>query len=268
MKTSHGVVQGYNGQVLVDGKHQVIVQAEAFGNGQDHHLLEPMMSKAKENMQAIGQAEDYFKEAILTADTGYHSTESIKKCEDEEIDAYIPDRNFRKRDDRFGSQQEYMKKQRKKFLLEDFSYDEKNDQYECPNGKKLKLNRSRVRSCNTLYRQYRAEENVCPGCQFWDKCIRNKRKNIKAKSLNVPIGPAGRNYSRAMSEKIDTERGRRIYPRRIAVVEPVFANIRAQKRLDRFTLRGKLKVNIQWLLYCIVHNIEKIVNFGYGFSAG
>ena len=42
----------------------------------------------------------------------------------------------------------------------------------------------------------------------------------------------------------------------------MFANIRSNKRLDRFTLRGKIKVNIQWLLYCLVHNIEKILNYG------
>jgi hypothetical protein len=36
MKTSHGTVQGYNGQALVDGKHQVVVHAEAFGSGQDN----------------------------------------------------------------------------------------------------------------------------------------------------------------------------------------------------------------------------------------
>jgi hypothetical protein len=115
MKTSHGVVQGYNAQVMVDSKHQVIVQAETFGNGQDHYLLSPVLTKAKENMLAIGHAEDYFREKILTADTGYHSNESIKKCEEEGLDAYIPDRNFRKRDDRFLSQQEYMKNQ--KFFL-------------------------------------------------------------------------------------------------------------------------------------------------------
>ncbi len=77
-----------------------------------------------------------------------------------------------------------------------------------------------------------------------------------------------RNYSKEMAAKIDTERARKIYPRRVAIVEPVFANIRTQKRLDRFTLRGKIKVNIQWLLYCMVHNIEKIVNFGSEFAVG
>ena len=75
-----------------------------------------------------------------------------------------------------------------------------------------------------------------------------------------------RNYSKEMIAKIDTKRGRELYPRRIAIVEPVFANIRTNKRLDRFTLRGKIKVNIQWLLYCMVHNIEKIVNFGYAIA--
>jgi hypothetical protein len=66
-----------------------------------------------------------------------------------------------------------------------------------------------------------------------------------------------------MAEKIDTEKGRQIYHQRIAIVEPVFANIKSMKRLDRFTLRSKIKVNIQWVLYCMVHNMEKIANYGY-----
>jgi IS5 family transposase len=82
----------------------------------------------------------------------------------------------------------------------------------------------------------------------------------------IPVKSEGRNYSKEMAAKIDIERARKIYPRRVAIVEPVFANIRTQKRLDRFTLRGKIKVNIQWLLYCMVHNIEKIANFGPEFA--
>ena len=53
-----------------------------------------------------------------------------------------------------------------------------------------------------------------------------------------------------------------IWPQTSRIAEPVFANIRTNKRLDRFTLRGKIKVNIQWLLYCLVHNMEKILNYG------
>jgi hypothetical protein len=43
----------------------------------------------------------------------------------------------------------------------------------------------------------------------------------------------------------------------------VFGNLRYNKRLDRFTLRGKCKIDTQWKLYCMVHNIEKLAHHGY-----
>lgn len=71
-------------------------------------------------------------------------------------------------------------------------------------------------------------------------------------------------HTHRMRQAIDSERGRAKYGRRMATVEPVFGNLRANKRLDRFTLRGQAKVNTQWHLYCLVHNIEKLVHHGYG----
>jgi len=67
-----------------------------------------------------------------------------------------------------------------------------------------------------------------------------------------------------MKRAIDSEEGRARYGQRFATVEPVFGNIRHNKRLDRFTLRGRQKVDIQWKLYCLVHNIEKLAHHGYG----
>jgi hypothetical protein len=49
-------------------------------------------------------------------------------------------------------------------------------------------------------------------------------------------------------------------------VEPVFANITRTLGLNRFTLRGKRKVNGQWLLYCMVHNLLKIHRYAPGFT--
>src|SRR4029453_14065208 len=60
MFTAHGVLQGYNSQALVDAKHQVIVHAAAFGNGQDYGHVPPMVEGAKAHVQAIGLGEDYF----------------------------------------------------------------------------------------------------------------------------------------------------------------------------------------------------------------
>ncbi len=67
-----------------------------------------------------------------------------------------------------------------------------------------------------------------------------------------------------MKSKIDTELGKAMITRRFATVEPVFGNLRHNKHLDRFTLRGKGKVDGQWKLYCLVHNIEKLAHHGFG----
>ena len=259
MVTSNGTIQGYNGQAFVDSKTQVIVHAEAFGTGHDHDLVPPMLDGAKENVEEIGLPGDYFKDAMFTADSGYHSKVNIQKCMDEGMDAYIPDKRFRTRDPRFKGRKG--RSIRTHYALEDFHYDEEKDQYECPNGKKLSLKEKCHRSSGTLYRVYRAQEHDCKDCKLKGKCIYGDSPGPK--SLTVPIGSDGMNLNKLMIEKIESEKGRRIYPQRMAIVEPVFANIRTHKRLDRFTLRGKIKVNIQWLLYCMVHNIGKIANYGF-----
>ena len=89
----------------------------------------------------------------------------------------------------------------------------------------------------------------------------HSREKGKCRQLDVAIGITKDNYLKAMVAKVDSEKGRRIYPQRIAIVEPVFANIRTHKQLNRFTLRGKIKVNIQWMLYCMVHNMGKIMRY-------
>ncbi|EDM46798.1 Transposase IS4 family protein [Marinobacter algicola DG893] len=70
------------------------------------------------------------------------------------------------------------------------------------------------------------------------------------------------NYTDWMKHRVDSPKGKEIYSHRMSVVEPVFGNIGTNKRLNRFSLRGKKKVQGQWQLYCLVHNIEKLANYG------
>jgi len=65
-----------------------------------------------------------------------------------------------------------------------------------------------------------------------------------------------------MKHRIDSDEGKLVYSHRMSVVEPVFANIGTNKKLNRSSLRGKEKVQGQWRLYCLVHNIEKLANYG------
>ena len=261
MVGSHGAIQGYNGQALVDSKHQVIVHGEVFGEAQDHHLIPPILDGAKENMEAIGQSEDYFAGKTFTADSNYHDPTNLNKCDEEKLDAYIPDKRFRKRDPRFQDERRQRGRRKDRFTLADFKYDQGSDNYVCPNGKALKLKVKKTEVDGVFYRRYVADADECRGCELKARCIRGR--NGKRRSLNIPVGRVPGNLTEAMAAKIDSEKGQKIYSQRIAIVEPVFANIRTHKGMDRFTLRGKMKVNIQWLLYCMIHNMGKIVNYGF-----
>jgi len=60
MPSSHGVIQGYNAQALVDSKHQVILAAEAFSS-QDHENLKPMLEGAKKTSPPSEKRKPIFK---------------------------------------------------------------------------------------------------------------------------------------------------------------------------------------------------------------
>ena len=260
MHTSHGTVQGYNAQAIVDSKHQVIVHGQAIGRGPDNANLPPVLDGAKKNLERIGKGADYFQGKILTADSSYHSVTNIAKCNEEKIDAYIPDNKFRNRDKRFASRVGYRPRS-KKFTFADFKYDGDKDEYICPNGKRLKPLVKAGQHKGKLLKRYVSKEADCRCCQHRAQCARYK--DAKRRHLSYYADASGQNISQAMVEKIETQKGRKIYPQRIGIVEPVFANIRVHKGMDKFSLRGKIKVNIQWMLYCMVHNIEKIANYGF-----
>jgi hypothetical protein len=59
-----------------------------------------------------------------------------------------------------------------------------------------------------------------------------------------------------MKQKIDSLESRRMYSRRIWTIEPFFGNITSNKGLSRIGVRGEVKATAQWLMYCMMHNIE------------
>jgi len=264
MATSHGTIQGYNGQALVDSKDQVIIHAEAFGEAQNLHLIPPVLDGAKENMRAIGCGEDYFEGKTFTADSNYHSPPNLRKCKEEGLGAYIPDKRFRRRDPRFEREHKQRQRRTDRLAIADFEHHEERDEYRCPQEKVFRLEVKETVNDEVIYKKYSNHEEGCKGCELKARCIKGKK--TKRRHLMVPVGSVIGNLTKAMAAKIDSEKGRRIYHHRIAIAEPVFANIRIDKAMNRFTLRGKIKVNIQWLLYCMVHNVGKILNFGFKYA--
>ena len=115
-----------------------------------------------------------------------------------------------------------------------------------------------------VYMRYKGPKSGCVPCHLRSDCLRYPDRT-ECRTIDYLIGRAEakkETFTARMKRKIDSESGRAIYSKRIGTVEPVFGNIRHVLGLDRFTLRGRIKVNIQWQLYCIVHNLLKVHRFG------
>jgi hypothetical protein len=250
---------------VVDDAYQVIVAADVFGDGQDAQHLTLMVAGAKANMHVLGHGEDYFEGTMWLADSKYHSDANLQTWETDHLDAYIPDLNFRQRDPQFAKPERHKPKKKpskKTFTGEDFQYDAATDRDLCPTGKGLRLSAREQHLRNGVYRWYGAQEEDCRACPLRATCLSQTR--TKRRNLSIPVDQASKPLTRSqqMIAKIDTVAGRKQYRRRLEIVEPVFGNIRTQKRLDHFPLRGKQKVDSQGMLYAMVHNLEKIANYG------
>lgn len=268
MATGKGVIQGYTGVAAVDEKHQIVIEAQAHGTGSEQELLVPVVEAT-----AGCRAPD----TIFTADAGYHSEANLKALDAAGLDAYLPDNGYRKRDERYAGQDQhqakpdplYDKRPRTKkptlFKPEDFRFDRDARTCVCPAGKTLYGNGSNCVVNGYLAIKFQGAKQDCQPCALRNQCLRTpERTPTRQVAFFLGKAPGHESHTDRMKAKIDSDRGRAMITRRFATVEPVFGNLRHNKGLNRFTLRGQGKVDGQWKLYCLTHNIEKLAHHGYG----
>jgi transposase len=70
--------------------------------------------------------------------------------------------------------------------------------------------------------------------------------------------PKGATRVDRMKRKLQTKMGKAIYAARKCVVEPVFGQIKQARGFRQFLLRGKAKVEGEWALVCLTHNILRL----------
>ena len=269
MATGKGVIQGYSGVAAVDAKHQIIIEAQAHGTGSEQELLLPMVDAT---------AEQRTPDTLITADAGYHSETNLKVLAEQNTPALIADNGMRKRDERFKDQKKYKAlpdplydktqphRKTRPYRPEDFDFDPEAGTCICPAGKPLYQNGSNCIHNGYVAVKFHGALRDCVPCTERERCLRTPEKT-KTRQVCFFRGKANttqESYTDIMKRAIDSPEGRVLYGRRLATVEPVFANLRHNKALSRFTLRGRRKVDTQWKLYCMVHNIEKLAHHGYG----
>jgi len=278
MTTSKGAIQGYNGVATVDKKHQIVIDAQAFGEGQEHHTLKPVLDKVKGRYERLGISENIFSEdVIVTADTGFANEANMKYLHEDNINAYIPDNKFRSRDPKFINQKEkYGKRhqnEKKKGSVRnvipssEFKFDPIKLTCVCPSGETISHIGNRVDQAGIAKAFFNGRLLQCRNCDLKAKCMQNPASADHRKGSGRQVSftldhKRKPTFTDWMKHRVDSPYGKQIYSHGMSVVEPVFANIGTNKRLNRFSLRGKKKVEAQWQLYCMVHNIEKLANYG------
>lgn len=268
MATAKGVIQGYTGVAAVDARRQIIIEAQAHGTGSEQELLLPMIEATRSQATA---------DTFYTADAGYHSASNLAALDAAGIKALIADNGMRQRDERFKAQgrhkqkpdplydKAHPKKSAKRYRPQDFKLDPITGTCLCPAGKSLYRNGTNCHHNGYVASKYTGTLRDCLPCDRRAQCLRTPEKTkvrqvtfFRGKADDTPESACDR-----MKRAIDSATGRERYGRRFATVEPVFGNLRHNKRLNRFTLRGREKVDGQWKLYCLVHNIEKLANYGF-----
>lgn len=173
MATGKGVIQGDTGVAAVDGKHQIIVDAQAHGTGSEQELLVPVVQAMKEVLA---------DSSIIMADAGYHSEENLKKLAALEVQALIADNGMRSRDERFATQGRHQEtpaplydkstpeKKATTYQANDFTYDPEGQTCVCPAGKSLYGNGSHCLTHGFVSVRFRGAERDCVPCAHRDRC--------------------------------------------------------------------------------------------------
>jgi len=266
MNTNKGAKQGMTFVTAADEKHQVIVHAQGFGMGQEQATLAPMIEGIKDRL-----GDDVFEGVVLTADTGFSSEVNMQYLFDEKINAVVPDNQFRKRDILFTDSTLYNehKDKRKKTRKDkattntgirssEFKVNLESHTCICPAGKEMLYLGSDFVMARGVYTRFRGKLADCRSCPLQSRCMEKPIKEQGRQVSFLNTAQKQTSFLDLMKTKIDSAEGRRMYSRRMWTIEPVFGNITSNKRLDRLSLRGEKKCTAQWLLFCLMHNIEKL----------
>jgi transposase len=273
MGTGKGVLQGYTGAAAVDATTQIIVEAQAHGTGSEQEVLLPVVDALRRN--ALIETT-----TLITADAGYHSEANLAALAERGVDALIADAELRRRDERFATQDAHRAKPDPLhdksapapesrvlplYRPSDFTYDPVARSCVCPAGKSLYRTGQSNQTRGYVAEHFRGAKRDCVPCEQRARCLRHPERTPtrQVAFFRDGPGPGPKPFTAQMKARIDTADGRARYAERFGTVEPVFANVCYNKRLARFTVRGRQKVDGQWKLFCLVHNIEKLARHGY-----
>ena len=239
MKNKKGKFElSYNPQITTDNKQGFIVGNDVCQDAVDFSQLKPQIEQVEENCGKLNE------KTKVILDNGYHNGENIHYLNEKKFDGYIP------------NQEEAQKAKGKDILVSrfdksNFEYNDKADEFICPQGHKLKF------SCE--YYSKEKKKNIreyigvnCMNCLFNSQCTKRKDKIRRLKSYPFE------KERRDMAEKMKTKEAKELYKRRKETVEPVIGHLKENLGVRGFLTRGLTTVKNEFNLACAAFNLKKI----------
>jgi transposase len=233
---------GYNIQIGVDTKTQLIVSTDVVEDRNDARQFSRQHQKIEENFKEVTSTSSV--DRVYIADGGYSSYEQIGYVIDNGINAYIPVKKQPR-------QAEEITKEDGRVRISDFRYFEKGDYYVCPNDKKLHV-KSRGGDKYLQGKIYQTAQ--CGDCSLRSKCLGKFNKT----NIRTIRRDERQIYYEKMHEKMNTDQGKIMMKKRRISVEPVFGNLKSNMGYRRFRLKGIINVQNEFILMCIGHNLNKM----------
>lgn len=231
----------YNVQIGTEG--QFIVGASVHGQGSDTPCLIPHLEGVRLGLKRLPKK--------VMADAAYGSEENYAYLETHQVQNYLKYNTFYQDTHHYRNPEILRKHQ---FRSDHFAYEPATDQFICPAGQKLQyLFTGRYRTDNGYESQRRHYECAhCQDCLLKNQCTKatgNRRIQISFQLLK---------YRRQARENLTSDVGQQLRAKRSVEVETVFGHIKHNMGFRRFHLRGYEKVNTEWGLICIAHNMQKL----------
>jgi hypothetical protein len=231
VKGRQGIHAGYNGQIVVDEKHGLIVHSDVVNESNDVNQFAHQIEQAN---QTLGH-----NCTNACADAGYSDIQELKKIDDQYITVIVP------------SQKQAHDREVKPFDKEQFRYDSDQDCYICPQGHPLSYTFLDKHRNHKVYQI--TDKSLCFKCPHWGLCTKAKYgrriRRLVDEDLKLKI-----------EHQFNQESSQATYKLRKEKVELPFGHIKRNLGVTSFLLRGLEGVKAEMSLLASCFNITRLIN--------
>jgi transposase len=254
-----GYAPNYNPTAATDGTHNFIVDCDVIAGPNEHAELLPSVDRIEQN---FGQ-----KPESVSADKAFGTGPNLEGMEQRKVDFHTPvespapqEGNPAKREDPRQPVPEadwpkLPRNDKKKLAKCCFIYVEAMDRYYCPMGQEMPYRETKKEKSSQGTKEVRIYASKgCSGCPLATECLDPKAKRGRTVTRD------GHEPARErMHAKMQTDKGKKTYHRRMHIGETPFAIIKSILEVRRFLLRGLEKVRTEWRWVCTAYNLKKLI---------